>query len=190
MALKSEAWNELVERYGKLIYSVIHRKLEGLGLGTRRDLSDEVFQTVFEELLDKRRLASLRKPEALRSFLMTLAVSRTVDLARKTRRREDVTETEDVLDQVSSLPEGELEFPRMDPRRGLFCRDIRKIVDEELSMMPVTEELIVRFRWEHEMKMEAIAKFLEVPLHTVGNVVRKTRERLKKAFIEKGISNA
>lgn len=71
---KAEAWDELVTRYERLVYTI------PLRYGLSRTEADDVFQTVWVTLLEK--LPTLREPERVASWLVTTARRATWDQRR------------------------------------------------------------------------------------------------------------
>jgi RNA polymerase sigma factor (sigma-70 family) len=63
------AWNELVERYQRLVFAIPRRS--GLSEAQSADILQEVFLTLFEKLDD------IEKPEKIRSWLVTTAKFKT-----------------------------------------------------------------------------------------------------------------
>jgi DNA-directed RNA polymerase specialized sigma24 family protein len=59
------AWNELVDRYQRLIFAIPRRA------GLSEDQASDIFQEVFVLLFE--RLDEIRQPEKLRSWLVTTA---------------------------------------------------------------------------------------------------------------------
>lgn len=66
---EAEAWDKLVDRYQRLVYTIPRRA------GLPDDLVEEVFQEVFLTLLEK--LDSIEQPERLRAWLVTTAKFKT-----------------------------------------------------------------------------------------------------------------
>lgn len=87
------AWNELVDKYGRLVYYIAHR------YNPDSAVADDVFQTVF--LIVLRRLSSLKKTESFVSWLMTIA-SREAERASKANRR--YVELDETVIDVSESP--------------------------------------------------------------------------------------
>jgi RNA polymerase sigma factor (sigma-70 family) len=84
------AWNELVERFQRLICTIPRRA--GLDEEQVSDVFQEVFLTLFEKL------AEIEQPEKLRAWLVTTAKFKTWKLIRKKKP------TESLDDEESRLP--------------------------------------------------------------------------------------
>lgn len=73
------AWDELVERYQRLIYAVPRRA------GLSEEQAADVFQEVFVTLVEK--IADIREPEKIRSWMVTTAKFKTWGVIRGTKAR-------------------------------------------------------------------------------------------------------
>lgn len=120
------AWEALVERYQKLIYTIPRRA------GLDEDQAAEVFQEVFTTLLEK--LADIEQPERLHAWLVTTARRKTwrVITREKTGLKLSLNEEEgeaeiDTLPANGPLPDEQLlrleEQHRV--RKGLAALDER-----------------------------------------------------------------
>lgn len=89
------AWNELVERYGRLVYSIPRR------YGFAANDADDVFQNVFTILLN--RLHSLRDHTRLSAWLITTTHRECWRMGR--RKRDDAELEETIEDSGTSLVE-------------------------------------------------------------------------------------
>ena len=187
VASSRHAWNELVDRFDGVIYGVIQAQLGRWGFGGRKDLSDDIFQNIFRELFERNILAGLRRPASLKAFLVSLTISRTIDGIRAAVRDQELFEKFRQSSPWEDHDDSLDKFPAPDLRDSMMFRDMCGVIEEEMKRMPIREELIARLRWQHEMKLESIANLLEIPANTVSTILRRTRERLKWVFKEKGI---
>jgi len=89
------AWNVLVDRYKRLVYSIALRA----GLG-QEDAAD-VFQTVFTVLLEN--LRSIYEPQGLAAWLITTAKRTSWNVLRK--RQRESTDSEGVTATLSAAEE-------------------------------------------------------------------------------------
>jgi len=82
------AWDELVDRYQRLIYAVPKRA------GLDVDQCADVFQEVFVTLLEK--LDSIEQPEKIRSWIVTTAKFKTWGLIRGKKGRSNPADEEEM----------------------------------------------------------------------------------------------
>lgn len=91
------AWNELVERYQRLIFAIPRRA--GLSEEQASDVFQEVFMTLFEKLDE------IEQPERIRSWLVTTAKFKTWGTVRG-EKGFYAPETEEEMEQeMASLPD-------------------------------------------------------------------------------------
>jgi RNA polymerase sigma factor (sigma-70 family) len=92
------AWEALIRRYQKLIYTVPRRA------GLNEDLASDVFQEVFATLFEK--LDELENPEKLKAWLVTTARRKTWRLISHEKRSEGFVETDDESElELNRLPD-------------------------------------------------------------------------------------
>ena len=88
-----EAWEGLVNRYQRLIYSIPRRS------GMDEDQAAEVFQRTFVKLLEH--LDRIEQPERIRAWLVTTARRETWRLIRQQRSEESFSDTDDADSEIS-----------------------------------------------------------------------------------------
>ncbi len=91
------AWNELVERYQRLIFTIPRRA--GLSEEQSADIFQEVFLTLFEKLND------IEQPEKIRSWIVTTAKFKTWSAVRG-EKKFWVPDTEEEMEaEMANLPD-------------------------------------------------------------------------------------
>ncbi len=173
---KKESWDIFVERFSKLIYWSIWRALEKTSFSQRTDLVQEIFQDVFHKLLDRNQLKSLRKIESLSTFLTILAYHAAIDKMKGLTRRQE-------LDGIISDPE------KIGSGHEIISQEREELVLKALESLSLRERLCVEWHYLDDKPHREIAEILGIPQDTVSTVIRRTREKLKKIFLEKGISD-
>src|SRR3989338_9016856 len=83
---RSDAWDLFVDRFSKLIYWSITKTLSRTPYKSRTELVREIFQEVFERLLEKEELQKLRSFKSIKPFLSVLACHRTLDKVKSLSR--------------------------------------------------------------------------------------------------------
>jgi len=91
------AWNELVERYQRLIFTIPRRA--GLSDEQSADIFQEVFLTLFEKLND------IEQPEKIRSWIVTTAKFKTWGVVRGERNFYSPETEEEMEAEMASLPD-------------------------------------------------------------------------------------
>jgi RNA polymerase sigma factor (sigma-70 family) len=91
------AWNELVDRYQRLIFTVPRRA--GLSEEHSADILQEVFLTLFEKLDE------IEQPEKIRSWIVTVAKFKTWDAVRREKRFYTLGTEEEIEAEMANLPD-------------------------------------------------------------------------------------
>lgn len=91
------AWNELVERYQRLIFTVPRRA--GLSEEQSADVLQEVFLTLFEKLDE------IRQPEKIRSWIVTTAKFKTWGAIRGEKGFHSPETEEEIEAEIANLPD-------------------------------------------------------------------------------------
>jgi len=168
------AWDALVDRYKRLIYSVALRA----GLG-HEDAAD-VFQTVFTLLLDKMR--GIRDPQALGAWLITTTKRQSWRLLKKRQR-----ETTDEWDAASRPSVAEQWLHNAHPDES--CWADQTLVRDALAQLG---ERCRRLLWllyydRSEPSYEQIGRQLEIPLGSVGPTRARCLQKMRKLLQAMGI---
>lgn len=91
------AWNELVDRYQRLIFAIPRRA--GLSEEQAADILQEVFLTLFEKLDD------IEQPDRIRSWIVTTAKFKTWGLVRSEKGFYSPETEEEMEQEMASLPD-------------------------------------------------------------------------------------
>jgi RNA polymerase sigma factor (sigma-70 family) len=91
------AWNELVDRYQRLIFAIPRRA------GLSEDQASDIFQEVFVLLFE--RLDEIRQPEKLRSWLVTTAKFKTWAVVRTDKKSMNAETAEEMEFEMSNIPD-------------------------------------------------------------------------------------
>ena len=91
------AWNELVDRYQRLIYSVPRRA------GLSEEQAADVFQEVFVTLLEK--IDDIKEPEKIRAWMVTTAKFKTWGVIRGTKDRYGPATDEEMDAEMAAIPD-------------------------------------------------------------------------------------
>ena len=161
----SEAWDALVEKYARLVYSVPFRY--GLAVPD----AEEVFHTVWTKVVEK--LSTLRDVTKLSSWLITTASRESWRLIRGRQTAQIKT---------PPVPTEQIEIPSPDPSvEAIQLLEEQQLVHEALKQMPD--------RWRHlfwhlyydplEPSYNDIASHLGIPVDSIGRQRARCLEKLK-----------
>jgi DNA-directed RNA polymerase specialized sigma24 family protein len=94
---RSAAWDELVDRYQRLIYAIPRRA------GLSEEQASDVFQEVFLTLVEK--IDEIQQPEKIRSWMVTTAKFKTWGLIRGSKGFHSPDTTEEMENEMASIPD-------------------------------------------------------------------------------------
>jgi RNA polymerase sigma factor (sigma-70 family) len=164
---EQSAWDTLVDRFGRLVYSVAHN------YGLCEADADDVFQNVFAKL--HRRLASIRNPQSLPSWFITTTHRECWDLSRKRREKFELS--------------NEAEDPA-DPSPVLADRwEQQQIVREAVGRLSPREQALMDalFLQPEPMQYAELARRLGVKSGSIGPSRARCFKKLEKILVELGI---
>ncbi len=164
-----------------MIYWSIHKTFVGTEFAARSDAVDEVFQEVFQRLLDKKELAKLRDADSLRKFLSVIASHVAMDKVRSLSRLERKLEIAEGDEELANITSNSMEAPAS-------SREISVAVSEILEALPPRERLCVEWHYMDGKSHRQIGEILGIPEDTVTSIIRRTREKLRARFTRKGLA--
>ncbi len=188
---RRECWDRLVERYSPLIYASIRNTLTGTRFEKRQDMLEDIFQKVFEKLLDRDKLKAVRDVQALPKFLSVMAGRAALDEIRHRNSLEKQT-LEISAKPASAEKESEityadqLKIQQASPSDELVMKEEHALVGTILGELTIKERACVEFFILDGKLQREIAQILGIGENNVASIIRRTKEKLKKAFLEKG----
>jgi RNA polymerase sigma-70 factor (ECF subfamily) len=147
------------ERYSPLVHRIVSR-----AIGPDAEVED-VTQEIFYRLFS--RIGTLRKPEALRSFVISFAIRIVKWELRRRRARRWLT-----LSETGDIPDEQLLV--MDAESRYALRRLYGLLDR----LSTRERLVLVLRHVEGMTLEEIAEAMELSLATVKRVLRRASDRV------------
>lgn len=143
-----DGWNQLIERYQRLVYSIPHRG------GLPVEGCEDVFQAVFLALV--RNLGRLRDAESLPKWLVTTATRESWSWARRHRRETSLRSADGVSEQ--------------DAAELLERSELQSRVHRALLEMGGRCERLLRalFLTEPKPSYQSISEHLSIPVGSIG----------------------
>jgi RNA polymerase sigma factor (sigma-70 family) len=159
------AWNEIVERYGPLVWSICNR----YGL-TSHDIED-VGQTVWLRLVEQ--LGNLREPAALPGWLATTTQRECQRVLRATRRSDQFEPVTDQLplDSGPSVIEQEI-----------IIAETNAALRAAFAELPLRcRQLLTMLISDPPQRYTEISRILQVPIGSIGPERARCLQRLRKS---------
>ena len=167
LAGNQTAWDEFVEQYGRLVYSIPRR----YGLGTED--CEEVFQNVFA--ITYRQLSSLRNSKAVIGWLATIAHRETLRLLRQTHPQDELDE--------------KIEDSQAPPIEQVQRWERQHYLRQALGKLEATcrELLTILFLRDPPPVYEDIAKQLKLSVGSIGPYRARCMKKLESVLASMGI---
>jgi RNA polymerase sigma-70 factor (ECF subfamily) len=159
MAGSNQAAELAWERYSPLVHRIVSR-----AIGPDAEVED-VTQEIFYRLFS--RIGTLRKPEALRSFVISFAIRIVKWELRRRRARRWLT-----LSETGDVPDEQLLV--MDAESRYALRRLYALLDR----LSTRERLVLVLRHVEGMTLEEIAEAMELSLATVKRALRRASLRV------------
>ncbi len=169
LADDERAWEELVDRYGRLVYAIPR------GLGLSESDAQDVFQNVFVSLL--RNLGNLRDQTRLSAWLTTIARRESWRLGRFGAGRAESELDETIVDDAPGALDDVLRWEREHAVR----LSIRRLDDR------CRELLMLIFLDSENVSYERIAERLGMPVGSIGPTRRQCFKKMDAILREMGI---
>ena len=166
---EKEALEALYTRYSSSVYSLAMFMLK------QEALAEEVTQDIFLNIWTK---ASSYKAErgAPKSWIMSVAHHRIVDVIRSRRRTQNVTDP-GAYDRLEMLPSS-----RISTEEEVERRIEREYILEALDTLPPEQREVIILAYFEGYSQSEMAKILNQPLGTVKTRVRLAMKKLRAAL--------
>ncbi|HQU81874.1 MAG TPA: sigma-70 family RNA polymerase sigma factor [Pyrinomonadaceae bacterium] len=163
------AWESLVLKYQKLIFSVPRRA--GLSYEQAADILQEVFTTLFQKL------DSLEKPQFLRAWLITTARHKTIYFIQRELKKTPKSIDENEDEYFFQIPDN---LPLAD--EVLIRLEEQKQIEEGFSQIEerCRNLLLMVFLEKDNFSYSEIAKKLGIPLGSIGPTRARCLQKLLK----------
>ena len=161
------AWEELVRRLQGRVYALAYHYLRNRE--EARDTAQDIFVRVYQKL------DTLDESHPFLPWLVRLARNCCVDRLRRLEvRSRHAVDTGDELPEVAA--------PQPTPEDSLFQTRRERTVHQALDQLSQTNREMILLKEIQGLKMEEIARLLEVPLGTVKSRSSRARIELGKAL--------
>ena len=178
---RKESWDIFVDRFSKLIYWSIHRTLESYSFKERSDLIHDIFQDFFGKFLEKEKLRDLRSASSVRKFLTVMACHATIDKLKALSQDE---KKNDLYADIGSQPNSR----ELDPRHAALADERDLLIAEALEGLSRKERLCIEWHYLEGKTHRETSEILGISQDAVSTILRRTKDKLRKLFLKKGLS--
>ena len=163
---RRDAFGPLMERHQQPIFGYLYRLLRG-DRDTAQDLTQSVFLKAYQNL------ASFDLERPFRPWLYRIAHNESANYLRSRSRKKEVGIEESLWKSLAASPESS-------PEAAHGEEEDRLAVLQALEMLkPKYRQALMLFYFQ-DLSYEEIAQALESNLGTVGTLIRRGREKMKK----------
>lgn len=172
------AWAEFVERFSRLVYWAIKRRLSGYGYSYSEADLEDIHQEVFLAIWQKGKLQTLKAPEKLTSWIAMVAQNAAIDYF-KVRRTQPPPNAVALFGQIPQGVGG-------DPAKQVEGRQLEETLEQAIGSLSSRQQVVVRLHFLHGKKLREIAGILGIRLSIVCVMAARARARLKGRLKELG----
>lgn len=166
---EKEALEALYTRYSSSVYSLAMFMLK------QEALAEEVTQDIFLNIWTKASSYKAERGEP-KSWIMSVAHHRIVDVIRSRRRTQNVTDP-GAYDRLETLPSS-----RISTEEEVERRIEREYILEALNTLPPEQQEVIMLAYFEGYSQSEMAKILNQPLGTVKTRVRLAMKKLRAAL--------
>lgn len=159
------AFDDLYRHYERLVYYIAYKQTQN-----DADAKDVVQETFLEV---KRTIHTLQNPQAFKYWLNRITLSKCKNLFRKNRYVN--IDCEQPIVENNNIEERSYLIPHENARKNSDCRLIRQFINE----LPKGQREVLILFYLEELRLEEIARHLEIPLGTVKSRLSYARDALK-----------
>lgn len=172
----TDAFRDLVDRHGDVVYAVLLR-LVGVP-----DLAEELAQETFVRAYEG--LDGFRGESGFRTWLVQIAVNLVRDRRRAARRSPKVVSFEELRARSDADADPPEERPSVEPLGRLAQREVSARLEQELERLPMDYREAFVLKHVEGMPYEEIARITGQTVGCLKVRVHRARGRLKRALAD------
>ncbi len=169
---EEKAWGKFIERFSGLLYFSARERLKRNGFVFGKQDIEDIVQSVFLEIWEKRRLEEIRDRKKITAWLSIMAQTRALNYMM--RRRKERLLREEEFYKIEDL---KVDSPQ-EADDGLSLK-LEGLIDG----FDAREKIICRLNMIYGKKHREIAGFMKMSINTVSTIIARKkkllRERLK-----------
>lgn len=182
------SWDEFVRQYQGLVTRSVRYKLSKMAVRAPRSEIADIVQEIFLSLWEKNKLAEIRDPKCLKSWLAMLSLN----TASNHYRSKAFRESSDTLplhmeigtDDNSLTLEETLPSHSFDTERILKNKDLSRLLEREMGTLSHKERLAVKLSIYDDKRQSDVAEIMNIPANSAATLIRRGKEKLRERLAE------
>ena len=185
---ESQARDQFIKRYSRLIYNYIHHVLGVKGFKDPAGHADDIFQGFIAFLMDedcrKLRAFKARNGATLATWIRYLTINFTRDYLRKIKPVFSLdAETEEGLSAKDILADNSLSAVE-----ELLKEEKAKVLDECIDLLNNEDKYFVELNFNQKVSLEIMRDFLKLTRGAIDMQKARLMKKLKDCFKHKGFT--
>ncbi|MBL7085122.1 MAG: sigma-70 family RNA polymerase sigma factor [Candidatus Omnitrophica bacterium] len=172
---EKKAWDIFVQKYSRLIYWAIKKRLVASSFRFDQDDVNCIFQEVFLLILAEDNLQQLKDVKTVSGWLAAIASNKALDFMRH-RIREDRR----LVPDIPVLKDDKF-------KQELHRRDLRNLISTVINTLSPKEKIIISLNLIENRTHQEISEIVGISINTVSTTIARSKEKLKKELQRKGI---
>lgn len=170
-----QAWDIFIDRYAKLVYWAIRKRLALSNSVYNQANVEDIFQEIFIAILEDAKLSQLKDPAKLSNWLVTLTLNQTSSFLRKIQNQNLRIDLDMALLRDDSFGQ------------ALLTRDELLVIEDVIDNLSKKEKKVISLCLLEGETHKRIGEILKMPVNSVSTVVARAKEKIKKELIKRGI---
>ncbi|MBN2096871.1 MAG: sigma-70 family RNA polymerase sigma factor [Candidatus Omnitrophica bacterium] len=166
------AWDEFVQRFSKLVYWAIRKKLSQIPYHYSQPDIEDIFQNIFVLLWEKGKLRQIKNRDNISAWIVMVAANCVRNYFRNKR---------DEFVDIGSFD--------CSSGEKLEQKQLNDILGEALSHLSARERIVLKLNYLHQKTHQEIAAILKMPTNTVSSLVKRAKEKLRQKLAAVGWQN-
>lgn len=170
-----KAWDIFVQKYSKLIYWSIRRRLRVHNFYFGQDDVDCIFQEVFLSILSGNKLAQIRDIKMISGWLAVTASNQAVDFMRR-----KIKENDRFISEVPDFGDDRL-------KEELVQRDLSRLIERIINGLSSKEKIVISLNLIEGRTHRDIAGIVGMPVNSISTIIFRVKQKLKKELTKRGL---
>ncbi|NQT28354.1 MAG: sigma-70 family RNA polymerase sigma factor [Candidatus Omnitrophica bacterium] len=172
---EKKAWDIFVEKYSRLIYWSIRKRLNASGFKFNQDDIKGIFQEVFLSILEGDKLGRLKAAKVIPGWLAIIASNKTVDFMRY-----KIRENRRLIPDAPILKDDNF-------KQELDQRDLFDLIGSSINSLSDKAKIVISFNLFQGRTHKEISNIMNMSINTVSTLIARAKETLKQDLEKKGI---